>query len=89
MMPLSAVVADVLGQLKLAEAGVRPEDCRLLLKGKPLTDLTTPVRFANIGRDKLELHTGGDGNGGGGGGGRHWLGREQLARGRLLAALAS
>jgi hypothetical protein len=65
MMPLSAVVADVLGQLKLTEAGVRPQDCRLLLKGKPLTDLSTPVRFANIGRDKLELHTGGVGVGGG------------------------
>lgn len=57
MMPLSAVVADVLAQLKLTEAGVQPGDCRLTLKGK-VVDQTTPVRFANIGRDKLELHTG-------------------------------
>ena len=55
MQPLSAVVAEVLGQLKLPD--VRPEECRLVLKGKAL-DLSTPVRFANIGRDKLELHTG-------------------------------
>ena len=55
MMPLSAVVADVLGQLGLA---VRPEDCTLTLRGKPVTDLTTPFRFANVGRDKLELRTG-------------------------------
>lgn len=56
MQPLSALVADVLGQLKLAEQ-LRPEDCQLLLRGKPL-DLSTPLRFANIGRDKLELRTG-------------------------------
>jgi hypothetical protein len=56
MQPLSAVVADVLAQLKLG--GVRPEDCRLSLRGKAL-DLATPVRFAALGRnDKLELHTG-------------------------------
>ncbi|KAL4452338.1 hypothetical protein ABPG75_008000 [Micractinium tetrahymenae] len=56
MQPLSALVADVLGQLNLA-GQLRPEDCQLLLRGKPL-DLATPVRFANIGRDKLELRTG-------------------------------
>lgn len=55
MQPLSAVVADVLGQLRLE--GLAPEQCQLLLRGKPL-DLATPVRFANIGRDKLELVTG-------------------------------
>jgi hypothetical protein len=60
MQPLSAVVADVLGQLKLLD--VRPEDCTLSLRGKAL-DLSTPVRFAAAGRDKLELKTGGAGMG--------------------------
>lgn len=56
MQPLSTLVADVLAQLKLA-GQLRPEDCQLLLRGKPL-DLSTPLRFANVGRDKLELRTG-------------------------------
>ncbi len=55
MQPLSVVVVDVLGKLKLND--VRPEDCRLTLSGKEL-DLSTPIRFANIGRNKLVLHTG-------------------------------
>lgn len=58
MQPLSAVVADVLSQLKLE--GLAPEQCTLSLKGKKL-DLATPVRFANVGREKLVLVTGGAG----------------------------
>lgn len=71
MQPLLVLVGDVLGQLKLA-GQVRPEDCQLLLRGKAL-DLSTPLRFANVGRDKLELRTGAAGVAVGGVEGGQWM----------------
>ena len=56
MAPLARVVEEVLPQLNLADPPA-PDACKLLLKGRAL-ELGTPVRFANIGRDKLELVTG-------------------------------
>jgi hypothetical protein len=55
LQPLSEVVDEVLAQLKITD--LRAADCRLTVKGKVL-DQSTPIRFANIGREKLELQTG-------------------------------
>ena len=56
MAPLSRVVEEALSQLAIPDPP-DPSACKLLLRGRPL-DLGTPLRFANVGKDKLELVTG-------------------------------